>query len=99
MTNLMDDVDHRHTGALGQSSQVELTEVEIALIIDALLQAEMTLPLLDRRYMALKPIEILRDQQLSLANRLEDVMARANRRQDGNQFHPAWALHWQSEQP
>jgi hypothetical protein len=95
----MDDVSDRTADMLGQSSQVDLTKVEMALIIDALLQAEITLPLLDRRHMGLKPIESLRLQQLSLANRLEDVMARANGRQDGNLLHPAWDLQWRREQP
>lgn len=99
MTNLMDDVNHRDTGMLGRSSQVDLTDVEMALIIDALLQAEMTLPLLDRRYMALEPIKTLRDQQLSLANRLEDIMASVNSRQNGNNLHPAWEFQWRSKQP
>lgn len=60
---------------LHQPVRLDLTRSDLALIIDALLQAEMTLPLIDRRYRALKAIESLRAQQLSLANRLEDVLA------------------------
>lgn len=54
---------------------VDLSKAEMALIIGALLQAERTLPLIDRRYVNLKSLEGLRTQQLSLANRLEDIIA------------------------
>ena len=60
---------------LAAQIRLDLSRMDMALIIDALLQAEMTLPLIDRRYRALKAIESLRAQQLSLANRLEDLMA------------------------
>lgn len=52
-----------------------LTRDEIVVIIDALLQAEMTLPLLDARHEALHPVKELRALQLSLAERLEDLIA------------------------
>ena len=54
---------------------VELSRSELALVIGALLQAEATLPLIDGRYASLKCLEGLRRQQLSLADRLEDIMA------------------------
>ena len=95
----MNGVNGHTIDLLRQKSQVDLTQIEMALIIDALLQAEMTLPLLDRRYRALKPIESLRFQQLSLANRLEDVLASINRQQDGSHLHPAWSSSWRSAQP
>lgn len=99
MTKLMDDVNDRGAAMLGQSSPVDLTQVEMAIIIDALLRAEITLPLIDRRHMGLRPVESLRHQQLSLAHRLEDVIASGNGRQDTNHLHPAWDLHWRKEQP
>lgn len=52
-----------------------LSRREMVAIIDALLQAEMTLPLLDERNRALGPVQRLRTLQLSLANRLEDLLA------------------------
>ena len=54
---------------------VQLTKADIALVIDALLQAEMTLPLLDPRYKDMKPLDHLRARQLALADQLENLMA------------------------
>jgi len=99
LTNEMNGANGHTIDLLGQRSQVDLTQIEMALIIDALLQAEMTLPLLDQRYKTLKLIESLRFQQLSLANRLEAVLASINRQQDGAHHHPAWASSWRSSQP
>ena len=58
---------------------IELSRAEIALLIDALLQAEVTLNLLDERHAKLGFIPQLRAQQLSLADRLEDLMAGSRR--------------------
>lgn len=55
--------------------RVELSRSELALVIGALLQAEATLPLIDGRYARMKCLAGLRRQQLSLADRLEDMMA------------------------
>ena len=96
MTNHVHDVSDNTADPLKQCFPVELTRTEMALVIEALLQAEMTLPLLDRRYMTLKPVVSLRSQQLSLANRLEDVLAGAVRWRDGAQSHP---VSWRSTQP
>ena len=54
-----------------------LSRTEIAVIIDALLQAEMTLPLIDERNRSLMPVQRLRALQLALADRLEDILAEA----------------------
>ena len=62
--------------------RVTLSKADVALIIDALLQAEMTLPLIDRRYRAMKAIEALRVNQLQLADRLEDLMSSPAREDD-----------------
>jgi len=52
-----------------------LSRAEVVAIIDALLQAEMTLPLLDGRNRHLPHVQRIRSLQLSLANRLEDLLA------------------------
>ncbi|WP_146255996.1 hypothetical protein [Aestuariivirga litoralis] len=52
-----------------------LSRVEMAAVIDALLQAEITLPLVDTRNLSLSRIEWVRSLQLSLAHRLEDLLA------------------------
>lgn len=52
-----------------------LSRIEMAAVIDALLQAEITLPLIDQRNISLGRIEQIRSLQLSLANRLEDLLA------------------------
>lgn len=52
-----------------------LSRAEVVAIIDALLQAEMTLPLLDGRNRHLPPVHRIRSLQLSLADRLEDLLA------------------------
>ena len=52
-----------------------LSRVEIAAVIDALLQAEITLPLVDTRNLALSRVERVRSLQLNLAHRLEDLLA------------------------
>ena len=73
-------LEHHGSGALdAQPVAVPLTAPEIVAIVDALLQAERTLPLIDERHAALKSIGHLRCLQLSLADRLEDVMASAKR--------------------
>lgn len=54
---------------------VVIRRADVALIIDALLQAEMTLPLIDERYKTMKVIDSLRERQLVLANSLEDLLA------------------------
>lgn len=69
------EVDVPSADQLNAPVRLDLTRTDLALIIDALLQAEMTLPLIDRRYRAMKAIESLRVHQLALANRLEDLMA------------------------
>lgn len=99
MTNFLEEVRNGTADASAQKFHVKLTRTEMALIIDALLQAEMTLPLLDRRYMALKPLKQLRFQQLTLANRLEDVLAEANRPRDRGRPHRVLEEHWRSAQP
>lgn len=52
-----------------------LSRVEMAAVIDALLQAEITLPLVDARNLSLSRIERVRSLQLNLAHRLEDLLA------------------------
>lgn len=99
MANVLDEVRSRTSDPSTQRVHVALTRTEMALIIEALLQAEMTLPLLDRRYMSLKPLEHLRFQQLTLANQLEDMMADAGRQRDRDHPHPVWEEHWRSAQP
>ena len=59
----------------GQLVPVDLSQQDVAVIIDALLQAEVTLPLIDARYRSMDKLRTIRAHQLSLANRLEDVMA------------------------
>lgn len=54
---------------------VSLDRAEVVLIIDALLQAEMTLPMIDRRHQSFGAMEGLRQRQLSLAERLEKALA------------------------
>jgi hypothetical protein len=54
---------------------VALTIPEVVAVIDALLQAEVTLPLVDARHRALQSIPYLRSLQLAIADRLEDLMA------------------------
>lgn len=65
---------------------ISLTIPEIAAVVDALLQAEITLPLIDERHRKLKSIGHLRCLQLSLVDRLEDVLAGA-KRADRSQGH------------
>jgi hypothetical protein len=76
---------------------VAIDRADIALIIDALLQAEMTLPLIDERHKTMRVIDSLRGRQLDLANSLEDLLAEnsseffrlgRNARHDGD--------HWRS---
>lgn len=52
-----------------------LSRMEMSVLIDALLQAEMTLPLIDKRNLSLTPLDWIRSLQLALANRLEDLLA------------------------
>jgi hypothetical protein len=59
----------------GHGYRPRLTRPEMVAIIDALLQAEMTLPLLDDRHGSLIPVQRLRSLQLALADRLEDLLA------------------------
>ena len=99
MNHAVFDANDNAMDPLKQCFHVELTRMEMAVIIEALLQAEMTLPLLDRRYLALKPVESLRHQQLSLATRLEDSLAGVNRWQERAHHHPVWASPWRSTQP
>ncbi len=61
-----------------QTVSVSIERADIALIIDALLQAEMTLPLIDDRYKTMKVIDSLRERQLDLANSLEDLLAESS---------------------
>lgn len=70
-------VDHPETGPdHGENGFCpSLSKTEVVAIIDALLQAEMTLPLLDERNRSLKPVQRVRSLQLSLAHRLEDLLA------------------------
>lgn len=63
------------SGMNGETIHVDLSKADVAVIIDALLQAEITLPLVDRRYRAMKAVDVLRKHQLTLANRLEDLMS------------------------
>lgn len=57
------------------SFQPDLSRVEMAAVIDALLQAEITLPLIDARNLSIPHIERIRSLQLNLAHRLEDLLA------------------------
>jgi hypothetical protein len=57
---------------------VAIGRADVALIIDALLQAEMTLPLIDERYKTMKVIDSLRERQMALANSLEDLLAESS---------------------
>ena len=59
----------------GSVCVVHLSQSDIALVIDALLQAEMTLPLLDPRYREMKAVDHLRARQLALANQFEELLA------------------------
>ena len=61
-----------------QTVSVSIERADIALIIDALLQAEMTLPLIDDRYKTMRAIDSLRERQLDLANSLEDLLAESS---------------------
>jgi hypothetical protein len=72
---LTDETNVPSPALQGEMIHVDLSRADVALIIDALLQAEMTLPLIDRRYRSMKTVESLRAGQLSLANRLEDLMS------------------------
>lgn len=69
--------DHTRDAPEAQPVAVPLTAPEMAAIVDALLQAERILPLIDGRHAALKSIGHLRCLQLSLADRLEELMASA----------------------
>jgi len=64
--------------ARSQTVSVSIERADIALIIDALLQAEMTLPLIDDRYKTMRAIDSLRERQLDLANSLEDLLAESS---------------------
>lgn len=75
---LMDDLKMPAAALLDGHHLVELSRTEMAVIIGALLQAEATLPLIDARYGSLNYLESLRNQQLSLANRLEDILAESH---------------------
>lgn len=75
MPLLVGDRDRNSDDAPGSVLAVHLDRSDIALIIDALLQAEMTLPLIDPRYRHMKAIDHLRARQLSLADQLEEMIA------------------------
>lgn len=75
MSVVLDETGSPSSDVLKHAIHLDLSKADVALIIDALLQAEMTLPLIDRRYRAMKAIEALRAKQLLLANRLEDLMS------------------------
>lgn len=99
MNEMMDRASLRNSDPLRECFEVDLTRADMALIIEALLQAEMTLPLLDQRFAALQPVESLRQQQLSLADRLEDIMAGTCRWQDHARVQPEWTSQRRREQP
>jgi hypothetical protein len=61
---------------LSDANDVALTRAEVAMIIDALLQARATLCIMDDRFVSVHIIEWMRAQQLLLADRLEDAMVR-----------------------
>lgn len=75
MALLISDRAENVDPSLGSAIAVHLREADIALVIDALLQAEMTLPLLDPRYRTMKSIDHLRARQLALADQLEGLIA------------------------
>jgi len=56
-------------------ASVVIDRADVDLIIDALLQAEMRLPLIDERYKTMKVIDSPPERQLVLANSLEDLLA------------------------
>jgi hypothetical protein len=60
---------------LSDASNVELSRAEVAMLIDALLQARATLCAADDHFVSTPLIEWMRAQQLLLADRLEDVMS------------------------
>ena len=61
---------------LSDANDVSLSRAEVAMIIDALLQARATLCIMDDRFVSVHIIEWMRAQQLLLADRLEDAMVR-----------------------
>lgn len=61
---------------LSDANDVALSRAEVAMIIDALLQARATLCIMDDRFVSVHIIEWMRAQQLLLADRLEDAMVR-----------------------
>lgn len=76
MTMLFGDRNSHSDELLGSVLSVQLSKADIALVIDALLQAEMTLPLLDPRYREMRSVDHLRARQLALADHLEELLAR-----------------------
>ena len=75
MTLFMSDKTEGLAHVLGAPVTLRLSRADVALVIDALLQAEMTLPLLDPRYRSMKSVDRLRARQLALADQLEDLIA------------------------
>lgn len=65
---------------LSDANDVSLSRAEVAMIIDALLQARATLCIMDDRFVSVHIIEWMRAQQLLLADRLEDAMIRPGSR-------------------
>lgn len=75
MPLLIGDEDMGSDCPLGSVAAVRLSRADIALVIDALLQAEMTLPLIDPRYREMKAVDHVRTRQLALADQLENLIA------------------------
>ena len=75
MAVLISNGDEGPNHHLGAVCLVHLSQSDIALVIDALLQAEMTLPLLDPRYKDMRTVDHLRARQLALANQFEELLA------------------------
>ena len=65
---------------LSDANNVALRRAEVAMIIDALLQARATLCAVDDRFVSVRLIKWMRGQQLLLADRLEDAMVRPGSR-------------------
>ena len=83
--------DHRSdrvTQNNGLRFLVELSKQELVLLIDALLSAEMTLCILDEKHGSLNASKDLRDLQVALANRIEDLLADAVPARDGSGTPP-----------
>ncbi|MCX7350484.1 MAG: hypothetical protein NTZ54_13495 [Alphaproteobacteria bacterium] len=77
MSMLMNDLRPHPGSTLSTTVSINLDRTDAALIIDALLQAEMTMPLIDARYRTMKAVESVCLRPLHLANLLEKLMPEA----------------------